>query len=195
MKKLLLIIFAFISLNLSSQILCEADSVCVGGGGNLYYSIDSSNIVYWDWIISGPGVIVTPTPSPSKDSIWVEWQGMGLHRVGLRVKDNQGCWSDTSWCYVDVINNSCGLSTGINPICVSHPIQQLPIHVVTGQPNNGVWSGTGIVDSTKGEFHVGVAGIGSHVILYEQTSGRCHVKCDITITVTPGPNISPIYID
>jgi len=56
MKKLLLIIFAFISLNLSSQILCEADSVCVGSN-ELYYSIDSSNIVYWDWIVPPGGVI------------------------------------------------------------------------------------------------------------------------------------------
>ena len=193
MKKLLLIIFAFISLNLSSQILCEADTVCVGQGGDLYYSIDSSNIVAWNWVIDGPGVITAP--QQIKDSIWVTWNAMGTFRVGLLVKDNQGCWSDTSWCYVDVINNSCGLQTGINPICVSHPIQQLPIHVITGQPNNGVWSGPGITDSTQNIFHVGVAGIGSHAILYEQTSGRCLVKCDITITVTPGPNISPIYID
>ena len=179
------------SLNLTSQILCEADSVCVGQDGELYYSIDSSNIVYWDWIVPISGVVT----QNNGDSIYINWTSMGFFKVGLRVKDNQGCWSDTSWCYVDVINNSCGLQTGINPICVSHPIQQLPIHVLTGQPNNGVWAGPGIVDSTKGEFHVGVAGIGSHVILYEQTSGRCPVKCDITITVTPGPLISPIYID
>lgn len=193
MKKLLLIVFAFISLNLSSQILCEADTVCVSQDGNLYYSIDSSNIVAWNWIIDGPGVITSP--QQIQDSIWVQWNGMGTHRVGLRVKDNQGCWSDTSWCYVEVVNNSCGLQTGINPICVSHPIQQLPIHLITNQSNNGVWSGPGITDPSQNIFHVGVAGIGSHNVVYEQTSGRCKVKCTITMNVTAGPNISPIYID
>ena len=111
------------SLNLTSQILCEADSVCVGQDGELYYSIDSSNIVYWDWIVPISGVVT----QNNGDSIYINWTSMGFFKVGLRVKDNQGCWSDTSWCYVDVINNSCGLQTGINPIYVSHPIQQLPI--------------------------------------------------------------------
>ena len=189
MKKLLLIIFAFISLNLSSQILCEADSVCVGTD-ELYHSMDSSNIVYWDWIVPVFGTVT----QNNGDSIYINWGSPGFYKVGLRVRDNQGCWSDTSWCYVDAINNSCALQTGINPICVNHTIQQLPIHVLTGY-TGGIWSGTGIIDSTKGEFHVSIAGVGSHNILYEQTSGRCDVKCDITITVTPGPNISPIYID
>ena len=190
MKKLLLIIFAFISLNLSSQILCEADSVCVGQGGELYHSIDSSNIVYWDWIVP-PGGVITQN---NGDSIYIDWTAMGFFKVGLRVKDNQGCWSDTSWCYVDVINNSCALQIAINPICVNHPIQQLPINIITGN-SNGVWSGPGILNPNQGIFNVSVAGVGSHVILYEQTSGRCNVKCDVTINVTSGPNISPIYID
>ena len=190
MKKIFLILMAFMSLNLTSQILCEADSVCVGSD-ELYYSIDSSNIVYWDWIVPIFGTIT----QNNGDSIYVEWSSPGFYKIGLRVKDNQGCWSDTSWCYIDAINNSCGLSTGMNPICVSNPIQQLPIYVMTGQPGNGIWSGNGIVDSTKGEFHVGVAGIGTHDILYEQTSGRCSVECSIQIIVTPGPLISPIYID
>ena len=45
MKKIFLILMTLMSLNLTSQILCEADSVCVGQDGELYYSIDSSNIV------------------------------------------------------------------------------------------------------------------------------------------------------
>jgi len=190
MKKIILIIIAFITFNLQSQILCEADSVCVGSD-ELYYSIDSSNIVQWDWIVPINGTIT----QNNGDSIYVEWGSMGFYKVGLRVKDNQGCWSDTSWCYVDALNNGCGLSTGINPICVNGSIQQLPIHINTNQPNNGVWSGPGIVDPTKGEFHVSVAGVGTHDILWEQTSGRCSVECSIQIIVTPGPLISPIYLD
>tara|TARA_R110002012_G_scaffold260977_1_gene442744 strand:+ start:218 stop:793 length:576 start_codon:yes stop_codon:yes gene_type:complete len=189
LRKILLLVFAFFTLNLSSQILCEADSVCVGGD-ELYYSMDSSNIVYWDWIVPSFGTVT----QNNGDSIYINWGSPGFYKVGLRVKDNQGCWSDTSWCYVDAIDNSCALQTGINPICVSHPLQQLPINIVTGYPG-GIWSGTGIINQNKGEFHVSVAGVGSHVILYEQTSGRCKVECNITITVTSGPLISPIYID
>ena len=189
MKNTLLFIFTLLSFNLTSQILCSEDTVCVGDS-ELYYSIDSSNIVYWEWIVP-PGGTITQN---NGDSIYIDWIGMGSEKLGLLVKDNQGCWSDTSWCYVETVNNTCGLQVPINPICVSHPIQQLPIHILTGQ-TNGVWSGTGIVNSTKGEFNVGIAGIGSHLISYEQTSGRCKVKCNTTIHVTPGPNISPIYID
>ena len=118
----------------------------------------------------------------------------GFHKIGLRVKDNQGCWSDTSWCYVDVITNTCGLLTGMNPICVNSDIQVLPIYEDPPQ-SGGIWSGPGIVDSTKGEFHVTIAGVGIHDILYTNTSGRCSVECSIQIIVTPGPLISPIYID
>ena len=100
------------------------------GGDELYYSMDSSNIVYWDWIVPSFGTVT----QNNGDSIYINWGSPGFYKVGLRVKDNQGCWSDTSWCYVDAIDNSCALQTGINPICVSHPLQQLPINIITGYP-------------------------------------------------------------
>ncbi len=69
--------------------------------------------------------------------------------------------------------------TPVGPFCLTNDTITLSVNV-TG----GTWSGTGIVDNANGEFGIGVAGVGSHEIIY-QTSGTCSDSDTINIEIYP----------
>nr|MDA3909743.1 gliding motility-associated C-terminal domain-containing protein [Bacteroidales bacterium] len=62
--------------------------------------------------------------------------------------------------------------------------------ILTAVNSGGSWSGTGIVNSTLGEFSPSTAGSGSHTISYEISNGECTDISAITIQVYDLPDIS-----
>ncbi len=46
-------------------------------------------------------------------------------------------------------------------------------HTFSAATPGGTWSGTGITDAVTGEFTPGIAGVGTHTIYYDVTSGNC----------------------
>lgn len=67
-----------------------------------------------------------------------------------------------------------------NDICINESPQLL----VGGQPNFGVYSGTGV---TNGSFDPTVAGLGTHTITYTFGPPNCQDFATSTITVNPAP--------
>ena len=68
--------------------------------------------------------------------------------------------------------------------CISSPDVNL-----IGTPSGGIWSGTGITNTLSGIFSPAVAGVGSHIISY-QNAGGCGGITTTTIVVNNTPTIT-----
>ncbi len=90
--------------------------------------------------------------------------GAGSHTITYTIGGACGA-IDTETIEVSAIDNP--LITEIGPFCLSNDTI-----VLTANIPGGIWSGNGITDSLTGEFGIGVAGIGSHEIVYT-TTGLC----------------------
>jgi gliding motility-associated-like protein len=81
----------------------------------------------------------------------------------------------------------------ISPICwKSDPL------VLTASPAGGNWRGEGITNTSTGTFDPGIAGIGSHQIIYEYTNASCTGRDtaiievrerSLPISITTGPTV------
>ena len=81
------------------------------------------------------------------------------------------------------------VNTGPNPTITAVPLtcigdSAFNLSAVTG---GGVWSGTGITNSSLGTFDPTTAGVGPHVITYS-VSGTCSAIDTVTITITSAFN-------
>lgn len=72
--------------------------------------------------------------------------------------------------------------TAVNPMCEGSPVFNLTV-----SPTNGVWSGTGITNTTTGTFDPTISGVGSHLVTFTQ-SGVCTGSSTINVIVNPNPN-------
>ncbi|MCX6294752.1 MAG: gliding motility-associated C-terminal domain-containing protein [Bacteroidetes bacterium] len=72
--------------------------------------------------------------------------------------------------------------TPVPPICVSNAPFALTVDSL-----GGVWSGTGITNTSTGIFDPSVAGIGTYMISYV-TPGSCNATDTVMITVNSGPD-------
>ena len=94
-----------------------------------------------------------------------------------------------------VVNNALDPTiTLVDTVCVN----STPINLIAAS-SSGVWSGNGITNTTNGTFAPSVAGVGSHLIVYN-ISGLCPTFDQITIVVEGATNatifpINPICIN
>lgn len=112
--------------------------------------------------------------------------GVGVHMITYNVTDANGC-SNSATTTIEVLPlpNSRILPAG--PLCENDD----PIFL-TGLPNitPSSWQGTGIVNSTTGQFDPGVAGAGNHVVEYIVTNAvGCTDTASIVITVNAAPAV------
>ncbi|HEY0031265.1 MAG TPA: PKD domain-containing protein [Bacteroidia bacterium] len=103
----------------------------------------------------------------------------------ITVTDIAGGCFDQDTVHVTLINVDTLTVTPAGPFCVNAPVQTLAVSVPTG---TGLWSGTGITNTTTGTFDPAIAGAGSHQIMYN-VSAACGTGADtITVVVLPQPD-------
>ena len=107
---------------------------------------------------------------------------LGIHTITYTVNDpciNPG--------FVDISVNAVPQLNLVVPngLCIT----AAPVHLETLSPNNGVYSGTGITNSTSGTFDPSVAGVGQHQITVN-IGGICPNSATAPITVYPLPVIN-----
>lgn len=125
--------------------------------------------------LSGPGI--------SQWSFDPLAAGVGGHTVTYYFMDGHGC--DASLTRFIVVDSTpiVQLSAGLTTVCVDG----LAIPML-GSPLNGVFSGAGMQGT---QFHPGIAGVGTHEILYEYMDGhQCHSSDSIDMVVLPLPIVN-----
>jgi gliding motility-associated-like protein len=123
-------------------------------------------------IANSTSQITTGTPPNTMDYI-------------VTVTDIAGGCSDIDTVHVTVININTLTVSPAGPYCVNGNTDTLQVSVPTG---TGLWSGTGITNTTLGIFDPAVAGVGTHQIIYA-VSGACGTGADtINIVVIPQPD-------
>ncbi|MEO6882973.1 MAG: gliding motility-associated C-terminal domain-containing protein [Bacteroidia bacterium] len=88
--------------------------------------------------------------------------------------------SSTTTIIVNAVPNT--TITPVGPFCLSSPVINL-----TAATNGGIWSGTGITNTSNGTFNPATAGVGSHIIKYK-ISGACADSSTTTIVVNSSAN-------
>jgi len=71
-------------------------------------------------------------------------------------------------------------------ICLDNgtPTDTLNANVNGGNGNGeGIWSGPGIIDDTLGAFDPMIAGVGTHILIYNYTEGPCSASDSLNITI------------
>lgn len=95
------------------------------------------------------------------------------------------CVAPVSFTFVVEVTPGGGAPPIINtvpPLCLSSS----PINL-TADSTGGIWSGTGITNSSTGAFSPAVSGVGSFMITYTN-SGLCFATDTIMVTVNTGPD-------
>ena len=86
--------------------------------------------------------------------------GSGTHQIFYQITDGNGC-SDADTTEITVRPAPVGSITPIDPLCIYDPPYDLE-----SSPEQGTWSGTGIVDTVTGLFDPAVAGPGPHPVTF-----------------------------
>lgn len=130
---------------------------------------------------SGNGII-----DPSAGIFDPTLAGAGNHLITYSL--NQGACSNSSNITIHVDELVDATITPAGPFCETDP--SLTLNAVS---SGGTWSGTGIINSSLGIFHPGIATGGNHIISYSVSNGECADNDNITITVysNPDPQITP----
>jgi len=115
--------------------------------------------------------------------------GCGDHTVTYTVTSGVCVSSDTEIIHVDCLPDA--TIAAVDPLCISASNITL-----TAATAGGIWSGSGIVNTTTGVFSPALAGSGNHIITYTIHNGACtaidtqtiHVDATANATITPaGP--------
>lgn len=88
-----------------------------------------------------------------------------------------GSCGDTSQITLNVTQSANATISSAGPFCLSSPSTNL-IAATTG----GLWSGTGITNTTQGTFNPSIAGVGSHTVTYG-IAGTCGDTATTTVVV------------
>jgi len=107
----------------------------------------------------------------------------GLHTITYTITQGACTNIDTFEMQVDSVVDA--TITPAGPYCENDPITTL-----IAAHNGGTWSGTGVVNTSTGLFHPGVAGGGDHLIGYSITNGTCSDSDTETIHIDTLPDTS-----
>jgi gliding motility-associated-like protein len=151
-----------ITMNADATILSTAQ-VCISQPAFTLSATDAGGV----W--SGTGITNTSTGLFDPATA-----GIGSHQIIYTISGSCG---DADTVMLDVVNIVDATITPTAPICISNA----PAALTAANPG-GVWSGTGITNTTTGLFDPSVAGIGNHDIIYT-ISGSCGSADTITVSV------------
>jgi len=107
--------------------------------------------------------------------------GVGSHIITYTITGACAA-TDTVTIVVNAIDTTTIIHSG--PYCVNNASVTL-----TASTIGGIWSGTGITNTSNGSFDPATAGVGSHLISYT-TTGACPATDTFTINVIPVANAS-----
>ncbi|MDD2634156.1 MAG: gliding motility-associated C-terminal domain-containing protein [Bacteroidales bacterium] len=113
--------------------------------------------------------------------------GAGIHTITYTI--TQGACTNTDSFDMHVDASVDASITPAGPFCNNQPI--ISLHAVD---NGGTWSGNGIVNTSTGLFHPGLANIGDNIITYSIVNGTCSDTDTETIHIDALPNttITPV---
>ncbi|TVR78528.1 MAG: PKD domain-containing protein [Chitinophagaceae bacterium] len=142
---------------------------------------------------AGPFCLAEPAVNLTADISGGSWTGTGITNSSNGTFDPMTAGVGTHL-VVYSLPAPCGGSDTIeiivnldaNPIIDSIPevCETFSPFTLNAQPSGGIWSGIGITDNTAGVFNAGIAGPGTHQIIYE-VSGQCGGADTINLTVLP----------
>ena len=120
---------------------------------------------------SGPGIVNANTGlfDPA-------FSGAGIHTIQYQVSNGECNDSDTEIIVVD--NETAPVITPVGTICESSGTITL-----NGSPVGGIWSGTGITNTTIGTFDPAISSDGIFNITYTVSNGACTNNTNIDIQV------------
>ncbi len=107
--------------------------------------------------------------------------GYGDHVISYSVGSGVCSDTDNITIHVDAMPDATIIPVG--PYCITDAAVTL-----SAVSAGGTWSGTGITNTTTGEFDPATAGAGSHTITYTVSNGVCTDVNNITIVVDPMPD-------
>ncbi|MBD3636857.1 MAG: PKD domain-containing protein [Crocinitomicaceae bacterium] len=110
--------------------------------------------------------------------------GPGTHTITYTIA---GACGDVQTTDIIVNNTANAAITPVGPFCDSDPVV-----VLTGADPGGTWSGTGITNTTNGDFDPVTAGVGTHTITYT-IAGACGdvQTTDIIVNNTANATVTP----
>jgi gliding motility-associated-like protein len=106
--------------------------------------------------------------------------GVGTHLITYTISGN--CSAMDTLSVVVQAGADATITSSISTYCLNSTAV-----ILTAAQSGGVWSGTGITNSSTGQFTPATAGIGTHQIIYS-TSGLCGSSDTINIEVISSPN-------
>ncbi|NBP58364.1 hypothetical protein EBU71_17895 [bacterium] len=189
MKKLLFLL-SLISLPLlsySQLTTINPDTVCFGSVNSSIYQVTNTLGLTYNWTIVAPGAI---TSGQGTNQITVDWSnanpGLIPNAVQVQASNATGCLSPllTLNVFIYDVNPT---FTQINDLCDGSPCQNL-----IANPQGGIWTGTGVVNST---FCPNNSGIGSFNLTYTYSDGGCDFTTIMNVNVIQLPILSPIEHD
>jgi gliding motility-associated-like protein len=146
----------------------------------------------------GPFCQTDPATNLSADTPGGTWSGNGITDVSAGIFDptiagagnhlityslNLGACSNSSSITIHVDADVDASITPAGPFCETEA--SLSLNAVS---TGGTWSGTGIINTSLGIFHPGIATGGNHTISYTVSNGECSDNDDITIIVYSNPD-------
>lgn len=134
------------------------------------------SITHWAWDFNNDGIVDDTTQNPTHI-----YPTGGTYQVTLTITWGPCVVSLTQ--NVNVIPNTPVSITSVPTQCTTNPAFNL-----TASAPGGVWSGTGITNSSTGTFNPSVAGPGTYNIIYAITASGCPSADTIQITVLQGGN-------
>jgi gliding motility-associated-like protein len=145
--------------------------ICIGDTILLFANSIGANLFSW----SGPN-------SYSANGNNQEILNAGILANGMYtvIVELNGC-VDSAQVNVSVINPTVATINNVNSVCENQSVFNL-----VGTPSGGIWSGTGITNSTTGTFNPSTSGAGNHQITYSFNSS-CITDATIIIIVNPLP--------
>ncbi len=126
------------------------------------------------------------------------WTGNGVTSSGVFTPSSVGVavltytYANSSGCsssdQINInVNNAPVINAGADQtICLNG----VPFALSSGTSSTGIWSGTGIGNSTTGLFNPVTAGTGTHLISLSDGAGTCFVVDQVQVTVSALPAVS-----
>ncbi len=160
--------------NTTIQVIADADAT-ITPAGPFCISDPSVNLVgaQTGGVWSGTGIT-----SAANGTFSPAGAGAGTHTITYNIS---GVCGDQQTINIVVIDLFPSTITPVGPFCEdANPV------TLVGATAGGTWSGTGITNTTTGEFDPDVAGAGTHTITYT-LSGSCGTTSTLNIVVNPVP--------
>lgn len=183
MKKIITFLILLPSLTLAQLTTINPDTVCYQTGGSIYNVNPTAGLTY-NWNVTAPGVI---TGGQGTNQIQVDWSaaaaGLINNAVTVQAANNIGCLSPLITLNVFIYNVSL-LLTPLADMCETAACVNLQ-----GNPNNGVWSGSGV---TNNQFCPVTSGPGTFNLTYTYDNAGCSFVSVMQVDVLLQPNLLPI---